>query len=50
VHFTENLEPKIWSSSVENARKADVCLVLGTSLNVHPGSSLVDKSKKVRKK
>lgn len=46
VHFTENMLPEEWNLAVKNARKADVSLVLGTSMNVQAAASLPDKSLK----
>jgi len=40
AHFTENLAPNEWKKAVQNARKSDVALVLGTSMNVQPAASL----------
>ena len=40
AHFTENLDPVEWKNAVANARKSDVALVLGTSMNVQPAASL----------
>lgn len=40
AHFTENLAPNEWKKAVQNARKCDVALVLGTSMNVQPAASL----------
>eukprot|EP01126_Amoeba_proteus_P034375 TRINITY_DN3424_c0_g1_i3.p1 TRINITY_DN3424_c0_g1~~TRINITY_DN3424_c0_g1_i3.p1 ORF type:complete len:553 (-),score=89.71 TRINITY_DN3424_c0_g1_i3:189-1847(-) len=40
AHFTENMPKKPWDASVFHSRRADVALVLGTSMNVQPAASL----------
>jgi mono-ADP-ribosyltransferase sirtuin 6 len=46
VHFTEHMEDHISSKAVENSRKADLALVLGTSMNVQPAASYPPKVNK----
>eukprot|EP01102_Stenamoeba_stenopodia_P010968 TRINITY_DN3350_c0_g2_i1.p1 TRINITY_DN3350_c0_g2~~TRINITY_DN3350_c0_g2_i1.p1 ORF type:complete len:538 (-),score=151.11 TRINITY_DN3350_c0_g2_i1:927-2540(-) len=43
VHFTENIAKREWDPAVQHARKSDVAVVLGTSMNVQPAASLPDK-------
>jgi len=43
IHFCENMREKDMKIATENARKADLAIVMGTSMNVHPAASLCDK-------
>uniref|UniRef100_A0A6B2LB65 protein acetyllysine N-acetyltransferase n=1 Tax=Arcella intermedia TaxID=1963864 RepID=A0A6B2LB65_9EUKA len=40
AHFTENIYKKEYESSEKHARKADIALILGTSMFVQPAASL----------
>jgi len=40
AHFTENIDENEYEISIENARKADLALILGTSMFVQPAASL----------
>lgn len=45
ILFGEDLEPSSWYQAIEEAKKADLVLVLGTSLTVYPFASLVEIAK-----
>jgi len=42
VWFGESLDPDVIGASMEAAREADLCLVVGTSAVVHPAASVPD--------
>jgi NAD-dependent deacetylase len=45
ILFGEELNPSSWFSAVQEAEKADVVIVLGTSLQVYPFAGLVELAK-----
>jgi len=44
VHFCENMRDNEIRLAEQQARKADLALVMGTSMNVHPAASLCNKA------
>jgi len=46
IHFCENMREKDMKIATEHAHKADLAIVMGTSMNVHPAASLCDKALK----
>jgi NAD-dependent deacetylase len=45
VWFGEELPPRVWQHAEEAARKADLCLVIGTSAVVYPAAGLAQIAK-----
>ncbi|KAH3764723.1 silent information regulator family protein [Pelomyxa schiedti] len=43
VHFTENMPEDQFLPAIEHARRSDLSVILGTSMNVQPAASLCDK-------
>jgi len=46
INFGDNLEEKIFSNAEEHAKKNDLCLCLGTTLQVTPACELVESGQK----